>query len=178
MEARTRLKARLPEPVSIKFDPSVHDVAQFDCGNAELNRWLIESAFHSQSIRTSNTFVFVRNNQVIGYYSIAAHQVLVTDLPKAIAHGSPRISPAYIIGKLAVAKFVQGQSIGGSLLADALLRLCRAADSGPSARFIAVDAIDENAEAFYRHHGFKSTSTNTREMYLKISTARDAVTPG
>ncbi|MDR1708257.1 MAG: GNAT family N-acetyltransferase, partial [Candidatus Accumulibacter sp.] len=45
----------------------------------------------------------------------------------------------------------QGQGFGGALLADAL---DRAARSEIAAYAMLVDAKNESAAAFYRHHGF------------------------
>lgn len=99
-------------------------------------------------------------------------------LPNRLAYGAPLYIPAYIIGKFAVTSELQGKTIGESLLVDALLRLCRAAEVGPSARFIAVDAIDDSATAFYRKNHFVSSPADQRHMFMKMSTARRIVTPG
>ena len=108
---------------------------------------------------TANTYVFARNSHVIAYYSLSAHQLQSDELPNRLAHGSPLAIPAYLIGKLAVTQQLQKQMIGESLLVDALLRLCRASEGGPSARIITVDAIDDAAIAFYRKNHFVSSPT-------------------
>ncbi|MEY4632733.1 MAG: hypothetical protein RLZ18_105 [Actinomycetota bacterium] len=127
---------------------------------------------------TANTYVFARNSHVIAYYSLSAHQLQSDELPNRLAHGSPLAIPAYLIGKLAVTQQLQKQKIGESLLVDALLRLCRASEGGPSARIITVDAINEAAIAFYRKNHFVSSPTERHHMFMKMSTARRIVTPG
>jgi hypothetical protein len=51
---------------------------------------------------TANTYVFVKDSQVIAYYSLSAHQLQSDELPNQLAHGAPLAIPAYLIGKLAV----------------------------------------------------------------------------
>jgi GNAT superfamily N-acetyltransferase len=127
---------------------------------------------------TANTYVFVKDSQVIAYYSLSAHQLQSDELPNRLAHGAPLTVPAYLIGKLAVTKEMQKQMIGGSLLVDALLRLCRASESGPSARIITVDAIDDAAISFYRKNNFVSSPTDQKQMFMKMSTAQRIVMRG
>jgi GNAT superfamily N-acetyltransferase len=55
---------------------------------------------------------------------------------------------------LALDQTLQGQGLGGVLLADALDRVVAAADT-VAARFVVVDAIDAAANGFYQHHGFR-----------------------
>ena len=127
---------------------------------------------------TANTYVFVKDSRVIAYYSLSAHQLQSDELPNRLAHGAPLAVPAYLIGKLAVTKEMQNQMVGGSLLIDALLRLCRASEGGPSARIITVDAIDDAAVAFYRKSHFVSSPSDPLQMFMKMSTARRIVTRG
>ena len=127
---------------------------------------------------TANTYVFVRNKKVIAFYSLSAHRIQSRELPTSLAHGSPNTVPAYLIGKLAVTKSEQGKSVGQTLLTDAFLRICRATDSGPGARFIAVDAIDDNAIKFYNQEKFHSSPFDPHHMFIKMSTARKIVTRG
>jgi predicted GNAT family N-acyltransferase len=127
---------------------------------------------------TANTYVFVRTGKVIAYYSLSAHRIQSSELPTSLAHGSPRSVPAYLIGKLAVTRTEQGQSVGQSILTDAFLRICRATDSGAGARFIAVDAIDDTAMKFYAQEHFHSSPDDPHQMFIKVSTALKIVTRG
>lgn len=127
---------------------------------------------------TAHTYVFVRGGHVIAYYSLSAHQILASDLPQSISHGSPRAIPAYLIGKLAVTSSEQGKMTGHSLLTDALLRLYRASLDGAGARFIAVDAIDDNAVNFYKKEKFISSQTHPNQLFIKMSTVQKLITQG
>ncbi|HZE17673.1 MAG TPA: GNAT family N-acetyltransferase, partial [Mycobacterium sp.] len=66
--------------------------------------------------------------------------------------------PAYPVGmvllaRLAVDRSQQGKGVGAMLLAEAL-RKAVAAGEVAAARLIVVDAVDEDAAAFYERYGF------------------------
>ncbi|HEU0132505.1 MAG TPA: GNAT family N-acetyltransferase [Mycobacteriales bacterium] len=130
-----------------------HD-RRIDSGNADLDGWLRDHALGAEARRTSRTFVWTDGGRVVAYYAVSAHRVLRADLPRALGHGSPTEIPAVLLAKLALDRSWHGQGLGGVLLADALTRIVRATEV-VAARFVVVDAIDDNAAAFYEHHGFR-----------------------
>lgn len=69
--------------------------------------------------------------------------------------------------RLALDQSVQGQKLGGVLLADALGRIV-AATATIAARLVVVDAIDANAVRFYEHHGFRAIP-GTQRLIQKVS---------
>jgi len=172
------LSSSFPSPRSVLFDSIVHDISEFDCGNESINKWLTLNAHHARAMGTANTYVFVRQGKVIAYYTLSAHRIQSTELPTSLSHGSPRSIPAFLIGKLGVTLTEQRKSLGTSLLTDAFLRICRATNSGLSARIIAVDAIDAQAINFYRKANFKSSPLDPQQMFIKVSTALRIVTRG
>lgn len=143
-----------------------------------MNQWLLASAIHARAMGTANTYVFVRNEKVIAYYTLSAHRIQSTELPTSLSHGSLKSIPSFLIGKLGVTSAEQGNSLGTSLLIDVFLRICRATNSGPSARVIAVDAIDERAIDFYKKENFKSSPLDPHQMFVKVCTALKIVTRG
>lgn len=146
-----------------------HQVARFDCGKPELDQWLHDSARHAERHRTSRTFVWhTGDNLVVAYYSLAAHLIERTVLPRGLAHGAPTQIPAVLLARLALDKTLHGQGLGGVLLADAL---GRAVDAGLriGVRFVVVDAIDDQAAGFYRAHGFKPVPHDPYRLVRKAS---------
>lgn len=74
--------------------------------------------------------------------------------------------PIVMMGRLAVDQFYQGSGLARSLLADAVHKV-RQLDIGVFAQ--AVDAKDDESEAFYQHHGFvklESRDGNNRTLVL------------
>jgi GNAT superfamily N-acetyltransferase len=72
------------------------------------------------------------------------------------------------MGRLAVHQNFKGRGLGGALLADAIKR---ASDSGIAAYALLVDAKDEEAAAFYRHHGFIPLPDSPLALFLPLATA-------
>ena len=92
---------------------------------------------------------------VLGYYTLCAMAVSQGDVPEMARKHIPRypLVSATLIGRLAVAKHLQGQRLGAVLLADALQRAFESAGTVGSSMVI-VDALDETAAGFYAAFGF------------------------
>ena len=71
------------------------------------------------------------------------------------------------MGRLAFDQAFKEQGLGGALLADALDRATR---SEIAAYALMVDAKDEAAAAFYRHHGFIALPGLPLTLFLPLAT--------
>ena len=72
------------------------------------------------------------------------------------------------MGRLAVDLAFRGRGVGAVLLADALIRVM----GSPIAAYpLIVDAKDEKAASFYRHHGFLRTASQPMTLFLPLATA-------
>ncbi len=80
-----------------------------------------------------------------------------------------------LLARLALDRALHGQGLGGVLLADALRRVIAATET-VAARFIVVDAIDEHAAGFYKHHGFAQIP-ETQRLIAKLSDITAALAP-
>lgn len=146
-----------------------HDLSQFDSGRADLDRWLRDFARHAQANRTGRTFVWhAGDGVVVAYYTLAAHEVAKTELPPRVGRGGPNRVPAALLARLALDRGLQGQRLGAQLLVDALARIIEASRR-VAVRVVVVDAIDEEAAAFYRHFGFAAVPDNPHRLYQKMS---------
>lgn len=130
-----------------------HQLDQFDCGVATLDRWLRNSAPVAASAGTAATYVLCRRDRVIGYYALAMSAVVHADAPSRLRRGMPDPVPVVLVARLAVDRNEQGHRLGGHLLVDALRRCVRGGREF-GARAVVVDAIDEPATEFYRHFDF------------------------
>ncbi|MBL8293815.1 MAG: GNAT family N-acetyltransferase [Bryobacterales bacterium] len=63
---------------------------------------------------------------------------------------------------MAVDTKFQGRGLGAAMLADALQRVLA---SAPAVYAFLVDAKDERATAFYRHHGFIPVADRPRTLF-------------
>lgn len=147
---------------------AAHDRATFDCGTPALNRYLREQAGQDVRRNAARCFVALAGEaQIAGYYTLSAAMLRRTQLPETKAKKLPRYAdvPAARIGRLAVDAGFQGQGLGGALLADACQRALR---SDIAACALVVDAKDDAAVRFYRHHGFEDIPDTQRSMFLVL----------
>ncbi len=149
-----------------------HVVEPFACGQPELDRFLIRHALQAQQANSSQTYVAVSDNEVVGFYTIVAGEVSHADAPERVVKGMPRHPiPLLVLARLAVHTKVQGRGIGSGLLLDALGRTLQVADM-IGVRALAVHAKDDRAAAFYRHFGFTPSPTDARHLFIIIKDIR------
>lgn len=145
-----------------------HERAAFASGSAELDRYFREAVTQDVRRRVATCWVAVAdNNDVAGYYTLAASSVPLSSLSPEQMKRLPRYAavPAVLLGRLAVATAHQGRQLGAVLVRDALLRAGRA-DIG--AHLMVVDAKDRNAERFYAHLGFAPIAGEPSRMVYAI----------
>jgi GNAT superfamily N-acetyltransferase len=152
-----------------------HVTQGFGCGKEALDTWLTTQAARAQAARTARTFVWTwpDDPRVVAYYSIAPTQVHRQSLPAVKLAGGYSVVPGYLLARLALDSGLHGQGLGSQLLIDALERIVVAAGSA-GGRLIVVDAIDDAAQTFYRHHDFVAVPGIER-LYLKVATAELAL---
>ncbi|MGH3282818.1 MAG: GNAT family N-acetyltransferase [Trebonia sp.] len=147
---------------------ATHAVADFNCGNEVLDRWLHRHAATAQAKRTSVTYLWTTAEGRAGaYYSLAPHLIENADLPRRLGRGDPRQIPAILLARLALSTELHGADLGGILLHDALSRAV-AASQRAGGRYVVVDAIDNDACQFYEHYGFTATPRPDR-LVRKVS---------
>jgi GNAT superfamily N-acetyltransferase len=145
-----------------------HAVEDFNCGQLDLDRFLIRRAMQAQQANSSQTYVALSGASVVGYHTLVVGQVEQAHAALRVAKGMPRHPiPLLILARLAVHKDWRGQGLGAGLLRDALSRTLQAADIA-GVRALAVHAKDDEAVAFYRHFTFEASPTDARHLFLLI----------
>jgi len=144
----------------------------FHCGVEALDRYFRERV--TQDIRRRITSCLValdEQDRIAGFHTLADASVLLADLPEVIARKLPRYPtvPAIHMGRLAVDRTARGKGLGAALLADALSRSIGSEIAGFA---LVVDAKDDEATAFYLHHGFVPLADQPQTMFLPLATAR------
>ena len=149
----------LVEP-SLKIEPlnRQHNRTDFTCGVESLDRYFKTQANQDVKRKINGVFVLVDPREpaeVLGYYTLCATALAQEDVPVAARKLVPRypLVSATLVGRLAVASHLQKQGLGALLLADAVKRAYMSASSIGSSMLI-VDAISEQAAAFYEANGF------------------------
>jgi len=159
-------------PVEL-LDPARHDCDGFDCGVAELDDWLVRTAPVAAAAGTAATWVLCRGRRIVGYYAMAMGSVRHAVAPSRLRRGQPDPVPVLLLAKLALDRQAQGTGLGADLLRDALIRAI-AGSRQFGARAVIVDAIDDRAFAFYRHHGFLPFAGEHR-LYRRIGDVERAL---
>lgn len=144
----------------------------FVSGSEALDRYFQSQLTQDIRRRVTACFIALTHQSVIaGYYTLASASILLSDLPADVGKKLPRYPtvPAVRMGRLAVDQKFKGQGLGGALLADALIR---AMHSEIAAYALVVDAKDESAAKFYRHHGFIMLGSEPLNLFLPLLSAQ------
>ena len=150
-----------------------HDRTQFDCGVSILNDYLTKYAKQDVKRKASAVFVLVNRadpKRVIGFYTLCATSVLLSELPEELTKKLPRYPeiPAILVGRLA--RDINFPGVGGLLLSDAIARCVRVA-SDIAASLIVVDSKGDAATRFYEKFGFLSLPKLDGRLFLPMQTA-------
>lgn len=133
-----------------------HDRGGFDCGDPHLNEYLRRYARQNHESGAAKTLVaalVADPRKILGFYSLSPAALAYSRTPDLVRRGFARYDvPVFRLGRLAVARSMQGQGLGGQLLLAAGRRCLRvAAEVGGVA--LLIDAKDERAAEWYAAYG-------------------------
>lgn len=161
---------RRPEPLAKQ-----HHLDQFDGGEPALDDWLKRHARDAQASGSARVFVASLEDEenVVGYYALAAAQVAPDEATARALKGQPRARPvpAILLARLAVDQTHQRAGLGRSLLQDALLR-CLEAAQAVGARVLLVHAKHDAAKAWYLQYGFEESPTDPLHLMMLLKDVR------
>jgi GNAT superfamily N-acetyltransferase len=154
-----------------------HRVEGFDCGKEPLNRFLIRFALQSQLSNSSQVYLAISEDEVVGFYTLAFGDVNYEDAPERLRKGVARHPiPLMILARLAVASAWAGKRIGSGLLKDALARTLAAAEIA-GLRAFAVHAKDDEARAFYERFDFIASPSDPMHLFVLLKDVRALIGP-
>jgi GNAT superfamily N-acetyltransferase len=154
-----------------------HERDEFSCGREALDVFLRSLVSQYEKRDLGRTYVAVRpgERRVLGYYTLASGAVSFQSLPTGAARKLPKHPvPVALLARLAIDRAAQGRGLGGMLLADALRRCSGFADE-LGIHAVEVHALDDAAEAFYKHYGFIPLLDQARHLYLPLATVRQVL---
>jgi GNAT superfamily N-acetyltransferase len=152
-----------------------HDVEGFDCGNDDLNRFLVRYALQNQFAGSSTTYVGLVQDEIVGFHTLVYGSVEHEAAPARVAKGLAKHPiPLMVLARLGVSLRSQGKGVGAGLLKDAVLRTLQAADIA-GLRGLAAHAKDDGAKAFYERYGFESSPTDPYHMIVLLKDIRGAL---
>ena len=162
-------------------------ICQFDCGDEDLNDFIITDAPLYFKVRLATSYVLedTENGNVIGYFSLAHDRISLTDFPSNSAYNRFRKQffaqgkmfksyPALKICRLATDKKYRGEGIGAMIVNMIIASYRR--DNKAGCRFITVDAYAD-ALPFYYKQGFSPLSkedenADTRLFYFDLESVK------
>ncbi|MDD7544598.1 GNAT family N-acetyltransferase [Actinobacillus porcinus] len=146
---------------------ATHHLDDFDCGEEALNSWLKRNALKNQQNQASRTFVICQNNNVVGFYALAAGSVSHQFVSGGLRRNMPDPIPVVVLGRLAIDLTHQGQQLGAALLKDSVLR-ASAVSQQVEVKALLVHALNDKAKAFYLNYGFQVSPIDDLILLLKL----------
>jgi GNAT superfamily N-acetyltransferase len=151
-----------------------HDLGAFDCGVPALDDWLKRRARGNADSGASHTYVACEGERVVGYYALAAGAVEVSAAPGRFRRNMPDPIPIVVLGRLAIDVASQGQGLGRALFRDAGLRILQAA-AIIGVRGVLVDAISDDAKAFYLALGMQVSPLDPMTLMVTLADLRSSL---
>ena len=150
-----------------------HDRKACDCGNAEMNDFLRRYARQSHDLGGAKTFLAVDDSnpaKILGFYSLAPAALAYERVPETLRRGvASHEVPGFRLARLATHVSLQGQGLGGQLLAAAARRCIRAASEVGGVVLI-IDAKSARAAKWYAGYGAVSLEDASNTLVMALST--------
>lgn len=145
-----------------------HNTEAFASGVESLDTWLKRRAMKNQLTGASRTFVVCEGECVVAYYALASSAIAVDDASGRFRRNMPNPIPVVVLGRLAVDRTLQGKGLGRALVRDAAHRVMQAADT-IGIRGLVVQALSEEARAFYERVGFDPSPLDTMLLMMTLA---------
>ena len=131
------------------------DRSSFRSGNIELDRFFHRFAGQNQfRMQLGVTHVAVEAGEVLGFATVSAAQVRLSELPAAERKGLPAYPvPVIRLSRLAVAEAAQNRGVGAALLGHVNLLAVELSREKIGCAGVLVDAKPD-ARSFYARYGF------------------------
>ena len=159
-------------------------VATFDCGDEDLNGFILTDAPLYRKEKLAVTYIVTEktdNNKTVAFFSLSNDRISISDFDNKTRynrfsrrfnnHKRLKSYPAAKIGRLAVHTSAKGMNIGSTLLG--FIKRYFTADNKTGCRFITVDAYAA-AIPFYLRNGFvplndEDADEPTRLLYFDLN---------
>ena len=161
------LSLSAPQPLA-----AAHLLGDFECGEPALDEWLKRRALNNHLSGASRTFVVVDDEQrVRGFYALAAGAVVHQMATPSVRRNMPDPIPVMVLGRLAVDRRSQGIQLGAALLQDAVHRAI-AVSQNTGVRALLVQALHEQAKAFYEHYESQELPKHPMTLMLRLNSGK------
>ena len=159
-------------------------VKYFDCGDGDLNDFILNEASLFQNARLAVSYILRSNDDsenIVAFFSLSNDKISITDFENKTKYNkfSRRFDnrkrlksyPAIKIARLGVSLTMKGKQIGSSVID--LIKTYFTNDSKSGCRFLTVDAYSD-AMPFYQKNGFVPLNEDdahdkTRLLYFDLN---------
>ena len=159
-------------------------VKYFDCGDGDLNDFILNEASLFQNARLAVSYILRSNDDsknIVAFFSLSNDKISITDFENKTKYNkfSRRFDnrkrlksyPAIKIARLGVSLSMKGKQIGSSVID--LIKTYFTNDSKSGCRFLTVDAYTD-AMPFYQKNGFVPLNEDdahdkTRLLYFDLN---------
>lgn len=167
--------------MELPFEPVIsplmkrHNRGVFSCGKDPLDTYLHQQA--NQDIKRGLAAVFIlegeNDTNIAGFYALSSLGIDAGDLTELVAKGLPkkRPVPCTLLGQFAIHEKWQGHGVGAWLLGHILHEVVNHAAKVGSFALI-VDAVDDEAHAYWRHCGFIPFPNTSNRLFLPMKTIK------
>ena len=153
----------------IELLATLHDRRNFSCGEPAIDEYLRRLARQHAESKISRTYVAVKGERILGYYSLAMSAIRKEKLPEQHQKRFPNYPvPVARLARLGVDQRQQGKGLGKLLVMDALYRCYRLSEEIGSVGVV-VDAKHEHAQSFYRQFNFEPFPEMPLTLWLPIA---------
>lgn len=162
------------EPLS-----KTHDRKSFDCGDVQINDFLLRYARQSHDFGASKTFCAIKDDtlgHILGFYTLTPSAVSHDDVPTSMTKGMARHEiGGFKLARIATSLAFAGHGLGGQLLAAAALRCLRLRAEGGGYLLI-IDAKNERAAGWYTVYGAEPLRTRPLTLVIPLHTFAEQLT--
>jgi GNAT superfamily N-acetyltransferase len=155
-----------------------HDRAAFDCGDDDLNVYLKRYARQNHDNGGAKCFVASpRDNpsEIMGFYTLSPASLAFVRAPAVATRGLGRYDvPVYRLGRLAVARAMQGRGLGGVLLLRAAQRCMKVATEAGGVG-LWIDAKNDRVARWYESHGAARLNDAPLSLVLPFAVVEKAM---
>lgn len=149
-----------------------HDRSAFDCGDANMNGFLLRYARQSHDQGAAKTFLAIDDTTkaILGFYSLAPASLAYQRTPEIVQRGLARHDiPGFRLARIAIDRAQQGKGLGGQLLLAAGRR-CLAAAAVVGGIVLIIDAKSDRAASWYVSYGALPLIDAERTLVLPLAT--------
>lgn len=154
-----------------------HNILEFDCGDKDLNEFLLEDSKRYQQQLLAVTYIFESNSHTVAFFSMFNDKITTSEFDskskwKKLAPFEKRKQsyPAVKLGRLGIHVDYQKMGLGRDILN--YIKILFVTSNKTGCKFLTVDAYSKSLE-FYIKNGFifmtkSDENHDTRLMYYDL----------